>query len=137
MISGSNGDSSCQRLFLRRRFDANRRAFTRADSLDRSDKPVASPRQRLDETGIGGRISQHLAKFVNACAQAVVEINEGVPGPKRVAEFLARNEFSALPEQCNQKEVGLSLELDPDASLSELAGAKIDLENAETHRANG
>jgi len=70
-------------------------------------------------------------------SQAVVEVNEGVPWPKRVAEFLARNEFSPLHEQCNQKEVGLSLKLDPDASLSELTGAKMDLENAETHRANG
>ena len=56
-------------------------------------------------------------------SQAVVEVNEGVPGPKRIAEFLARNEFSPLLEQCNQKEVGLSLKLDLDASLSELAGA--------------
>ena len=91
MISGSNENFRCQRLFLRRRFADNRRVFTRTDSLDRSDKPVASPRQRLDETGIGGQISQYFAKFVNASAQAVVKINECVLGPKRAAEFLARN----------------------------------------------
>ena len=96
MIAGSNGITSCRCWFLRRSLANNRWVFTGADSLDRSDKPVASPRQRFNETGIGGRISQHLAKFVNARAQAVVEINEGVLGPKRAAELLARNEFSSL-----------------------------------------
>src|SRR2546426_8058244 len=96
MIAGSNRISICRCLFLRRRFADNRWVFTGADRLDRSDKPVASPRHRFNETGIGGRISQHLAKFVNARAQAVVEINEGVRGPKRAAELLARNEFTPL-----------------------------------------
>ena len=67
----------------------------------------------------------------------MIEINEGVLGPKRASELLASHEFSPLLEQCNQKQKRLTLKLEPDTLLSEFAGAKIDLENAETNRAHG
>jgi hypothetical protein len=69
-----------------------RRVFTRADSLDRRD----------------------------AVPKLWSKINEGILMPKCATEFLARNEFSPLPEQRNQKQERLALELDPDASLPEV-----------------
>jgi hypothetical protein len=85
------------------------RVFTRADSLDRRD----------------------------AVPKLWSKINEGILRPKCATEFLARNEFSTLPEQGNQKQERLVLELDPDASLPEFASAKMDCENAETYRSHG
>jgi hypothetical protein len=90
------------RLRSRRRvFPDNSRVFSISDGYDRSDEPIASPMQGLDEARIGGRIPQDLAEFVQGRAQTVIEIDECIFWPKRAPQFLPSDQLSLLLKQRN------------------------------------
>jgi hypothetical protein len=54
MVSGFQRISRCRFLFIGKSFAGNGNVFAFADGHNRSYKPIASPRQRLDEARICG-----------------------------------------------------------------------------------
>jgi len=71
-------------------------------SLDRGDESVSSAGYSLDESRIGGGITQGLAQFVNGGVQAVIEVYERVARPEALLQLLARDHFSGVLKQNGQ-----------------------------------
>ena len=67
----------------------------------------------------------------------MIEINESAIGPKCAPQFIARDHFALLLQQCDQEQKRLALQPDSRAFLSEFARAQIDFKNAEANRARG
>ena len=62
----------------------------------------------------------------------MIEINERVGWPQFVAQFLARDEFSAALEEERQDLKGFLLQLDLDPILAEFSGSKVNFEGGES-----
>src|SRR5215831_16873952 len=59
-----------------------------------ADESIAAARQSLDITRPLGRVAQCVAEFVYGGAEAVVEVDKSVGGPKTAAHLVARDKFA-------------------------------------------
>ena len=60
----------------------------------------------------------------------MIEIDEGVCGPKGSLQFVPGNDLSRSLQQCFENLKGLLLQSDPQPVLAQFSGPKIDLEDA-------
>lgn len=81
-----------------RRGDAGRRY-----PLDRRDKPVPAPGQRLHKTGRLGGVAERGAEFANSVIQPLVKVDEGVVAPQGALKVIARDQLSGLGQQDPQE----------------------------------
>jgi hypothetical protein len=63
------------------------------------EKPIASARQRLDESWIFGGISQRVPHALYRHVQTVIEVNKCVCGPKLTLQFLAAHYLTGVLKQ--------------------------------------
>ncbi len=86
-----------------RRLDRERRGLRRelhrTTPLNREDKAVAELGDRLDITGIRGRIAQDAAQFLDCGVQAVFEIYKCVRGPELLTELFAGDNLAGAFDQ--------------------------------------
>jgi hypothetical protein len=61
----------------------------------------------------------------------MLEVDKGVSRPQPVPQFAARHEFARPLQKGRQQVKRLILEVQPDAGLSQLAGADVQLEGIE------
>ena len=110
----------------------------RLDSLrvvDGADKSIPTPRQRLDEARRLGRIAQRVAQPVDHGVQAVVEVDERATRPEPLAQLFTRDQVARSLQQQREDLERLLLKPDADASLPQLAGLQIQLEDSEPDHA--
>jgi hypothetical protein len=68
---------------------------------------------------------------------AVVEIDEGVRGPKAGAEIFARDHLAAVLKKNGEELYGKALKGYAKAAFAQLTGADIQLKEAESNRLDG
>src|SRR5262249_13788103 len=103
--------------------------------VDWCDEPVATARNRLDESRIVGGIAKRLAQLVYGGVQAVVVVDEGVGGPPALAQIFAAYQFPGALEQVQQKLERLAGQARAVVSvLAQLAGAAVKLVDAEAEQ---
>ena len=112
------------------------RTRSRCNLFDRSDEPIASPWQRLDESRRAGRIAQGLANPRDGVVKPVVEVYEGVGGPERGPQITARDQLTGGREQECQYLDRLALQAHLHASFPQLLRLKIQLEDVEAENAS-
>lgn len=66
---------------------------------DRSNEPVASAGHGFDESGIVGFFAEGTSQFSDGGVQSVVELDEGVGGPKSLTNLFSGNQFAGALEQ--------------------------------------
>src|SRR5216683_1607034 len=98
------------------------------------DEAVAATRQGLYEARAFRGIVERFAEPHDGGVQAVIEVHEGITGPKVALQLFASDHFTAAFQKESEDLTGLFLELDADAMLAELPGAEVELKNAEAHR---
>jgi hypothetical protein len=67
---------------------------SRAMLWNRSDKPVAAPRQSLHKSGGVSRVAECLTKPFDGGVKAMLKVHEGVSGPKFPVKLFARNQLT-------------------------------------------
>src|SRR5580704_7042733 len=113
-------------------FGDNRCVFFRSNGLDRSEKPVAPPRQSLHKSRVVGRVIEGLTEPLDGCVKAMFKIYIGVSGPQSPVKFLARNQLTRILEKANKNMYRLPLETDFAALLPEFARTHVKLKNPES-----
>ncbi len=102
----------------------------------RRDEPVPAAGQRFDEPRGVGRVTQHFAQPVHRCAQSVVEVYEGVPGPESLTQFVASHQLTGTLDERGKHLDWLPLQCQADAGLAEFARVEVDLEDAKADEAS-
>ena len=97
---------------------------------DRGNEPVAAARQGFKKCRIRRAVSQRLAGF-DCYAQALVEIDEGVAGPRLLTQFLTRDNLPALFQQESEELKRLVLQFDPQSVARERERTHVECEKAE------
>src|ERR1035438_5012277 len=82
------------------------------------NKPVATTVQGFNETRVLGIIPQGFAQLLDTAVEAVIEVNEGVCGPKLSPQLLPGDRLSGALQKNSQDLKGLFLQLDADATLA-------------------
>src|SRR5207244_1798340 len=100
------------------------------DATHRSQEPIPSPRQSLDEPRIVRRFAQRFPQLVNGSIQAVVEIDEGFGLPELGAQLFAGDDFAGPLQEQGEDMERLFLELNPHALLAQLPCAQVHLEGS-------
>jgi hypothetical protein len=85
--------------------------------IDWSDEAVAALGERLNITGAVGGVAEGFADLVDGGAEGVVEVYDRVTTPETELKFVAGYYLAGMLEQRGQNLEGLSLQLDPKASL--------------------
>jgi len=96
--------------------------------LNRSDKTIPMPWQRLDEPWVLRVIPQRLAQFFHGGVNAVFKINEGIGGPEFLLELVPCHHFAGSLEEQGENLEGPLLELDLLAISAEFPSSKINFE---------
>ena len=96
------------------------------------NETAAAARKRLDKAGLLVRIAECAAESLNRCVHAMLEIDEGVGGPKALLQFFSGQEFARMFQQQRENLEGPASETDFATVLAEFAGAKIDMVVIET-----
>lgn len=125
----------CGGVRIGREFRAARRGGI--GNLDVGEEAIAAARDGFYKAGTFGGIAEGLTDLVNHFVEAVVEIHEGVCGPKLFLKLLAGNHFAVVLEQDGQDPEGLFLKAHAEAMLAQFAGAEVHLENSETEPPTG
>src|SRR5215469_6820178 len=102
-----------------------------------ANETVALARNGLDELRFVRRILERLAQPGYGAIEAVIEVDEGVCGPKLLAQFLACNNFARTVQEHGQDPEGLFLELDLLAALAQFRKLEINLEDLEAYQRPG
>ena len=97
------------------------------------NETVASFGNRLDKTGIVGRIFQGFAKLVDGLIKAAVKVNKGVGAPECFLEFVARDDFAETVNKQTQNCERLVLKFDADSLFPQFTRLQICFEDAETN----
>jgi hypothetical protein len=97
---------------------------------NRNQEAIAAAVESLDVSRRFGRIAEGRAQLGHGLVQAAVEIDEGVGGPKFLAEFLSGNQFAGTFEEQREDLEGLLLQPDSNSVLAKLTGAKLNFKNA-------
>lgn len=103
-------------------------------SLQLGDKPIAAPRDGLDERRIVGRITQGRPELPDRHVHGVVKVPKALFRPDARLQLLARDQIPRPLQQDLQDLERLVLELDPTAGLPHLASMEIGLERPKTNR---
>ena len=91
------------------------------DGLDRSDKPVAAPRQSLDKSRVVSRVVESLTEPFDGRVQAMFKVDEGVGGPEFPVKLFARNQLTGVFQKTDQNLDRLPFKPDFAALLLEFA----------------
>jgi hypothetical protein len=92
-----------------------------------ANETVASLRKCFDVAWFFGFVIQCLAKLLDCRIQAVVEIDEGIGGPKLLSKLFSGDDLSRVLEQYRQDTKRLLLEPDPVAAFAQFAGTQVQL----------
>jgi hypothetical protein len=87
-----------------------------------------SPRSEV--RGIAERVAQPLDGGVDA----VIELDDGVVRPERLADLVAQHHLTGMVQQHEQDAEGLLVKADPDTVLAQLGGSSVQFERVETNR---
>jgi hypothetical protein len=90
-----------------------------------SNETITALGKGFDEARLIRFVVQGLAQFLDGRIQAMVEIHEGVFGPKPLAKLFSRHYLAGLLQQHGQNLKGLVLKLDLVAVLVKLTGAQV------------
>ena len=101
--------------------------------LQRTDEPVASPWQRLDEPWTLGIVSKRGSQPFHGGVEAVFEIDEGATGPEPLPELVTRDQVAPALEHHQEDLEGLLLQSDPPRTVLQFPRAHVQLEGSETH----
>jgi hypothetical protein len=74
-------------------------------------------------------VAQRLPNFVDRGAQTVIEVDSRFGAPNLVAKFVPGHDLAGLAKEDSEKLEWLSLKLNPNSRLPEIAGSQIHLEN--------
>jgi hypothetical protein len=116
-------------LQLFENFAANTCVFFCSNGLDRSEKPVAPPRQSLHKSRVVGRVIESPTKPLDGRVKAMFKIPIGVSGPESPVKFFARNELTRILEKADKNMYRLPLKTDFAALLPEFARTHVKFEN--------
>ena len=94
-------------------------------SNNRANKAVSAARQCFNESRLGSGIAKNLTNLVDCSPQAVIEVNEGVRGPKFPANLFACDEFPRTRQQHGQQLERLRLQPDSYPVLPKFARMQI------------
>src|SRR5258708_11715836 len=87
----------------------------RQRAFNRSNKPIATPRHSLDETGDVGIVAKRLAELIHGRVQAMLKSDEGVHRTEFGAELFTQNTLRRAVKQPTQNLLLLALRLDSSA----------------------
>ena len=99
--------------------------------MDRGDKAISSSRKGLNVPGARCGIAQNLPNLIYRRIQAMVEIDEGVGGPKFLPQVIPRDDFTSPLQQNREHLPGLALQTQFHAILAQFSGVKVKFEDAE------
>jgi len=107
--------------------------------VNRSDKTIPTPWQRLDEPWVLGVIPQRLTQFIHGGVNAVFKINEGIGGPELLLDLFPRHNFPGPLEEHGENLEGSFLQLDLVAIMAEFTPSKVNFELPDpyAHRSRG
>jgi hypothetical protein len=99
---------------------------------DRGNKTVTAAGQCLYETGIFGRVAESFSNLVDRSTKGVIEVNDRVLPPEPQLQLFSGDDLARVFEQDRKNFKRLALDLDPLASLPELAALQVGLEESES-----
>src|ERR1700730_15934131 len=82
----------------------------RIGTFDLREEAVSATGNGLDKTGTFGRVVKRLTDFADGFVESVVEIDEGVRGPKFFLKLLASYDIAGVLKQHSQDLEGLLLQ---------------------------
>jgi rhodanese-related sulfurtransferase len=78
-------------------------------------------------------VAERLARLLDCRVQPVLEVDESIPLPRALPQFLPRDELPRAFEERDQDLERLLLQAEPGATTEQLTGHRIELESAEAH----
>ena len=105
--------------------------------LDLADEAVSPARDSLDKHRIVARIAQRLSNLANRGVDARVDVDKDVFSPEPVDDLGAGDELPPVLDEQNEQVHRLPFEANRPSVATQLAGAKIELEVAESKRLAG
>jgi len=91
------------------------------------DETIAAARKRLNETRLLVRIAKRAAQSLNRRVHAMLEIDEGIGGPKTFLQILSSEEFARVLQQQSENLEGPTGETDLATVFAQFASAKINV----------
>ncbi|HSU66315.1 MAG TPA: hypothetical protein VLJ39_05570, partial [Tepidisphaeraceae bacterium] len=106
----------------------------RSGQTDGRDEAVSDAGNGFDVAGRVCRVTESVAKFLDALVQSVIEVDEDVGRPEALTELFTGDDVSGGFEQDRQEAKGLLRQPDDPTISGELRGRRVKLEQA---KANG
>ena len=118
------------------RFDSNASAVSGDERLERRDEPVPALRDGLDVEGPLGLIAERVADLPDRGVHRLIEVDERIAGPERVANLVARQHAAGAAGQQREQLQRLRRERDGTAVLPKLSLVVVQLEAAKADDAS-
>jgi len=101
-----------------------------AQYLNGWQKAITALGEGFDEAWIRGGIPQNFAELVDDGIQAVVEVDESIPGPKLLSELFAADDLAGVLQKNHQNLERLVLQAELHPGFSHFAAGRVSLEYA-------
>jgi len=97
----------------------------------RGEEAIAAPGEGLNEPRVGRRVPECLPQLVDGGIEAVIEVDERVGRPQRLAELLPGHDLVGPRQERDEDPERPLLEADPGAAPPQLTGVEVGLEHPE------
>jgi len=101
--------------------------------LDRRNESIAESRERFDVPRTLGGIAENDAQAIRCRVETSFEVDEDIRGPEPFAQLIACHDLARPLQKGVQELEGLALQSDFDTVFAQLAGARIELEDAKPY----